>query len=312
MDPLVAVPLVATVLLRATAAQLGACLPPRAAARLLTGASLVAAASCGFVLTVVAFDALAQVPAFAVRGGWSAAQVRGTGSLPAATGWPVAGVVVVLLAAAARRLLLVARDLAAAQLTCRALGPGAGGLVVLADDRPAAYALPGWTGRIVVSTAMLRALPATEQRVLLAHEGSHLRNRHHLHVQLTQLASAANPLLRPVERAVARAVERWADEDAAAEVGDRRTAARALARASLAGRGGAVVAGALAAVRVGAGDRVRALLEPAPRPHLALRAAVLVLTLATTLSAAGLARHTEVQYERARHQLSSSAAPGRG
>src|SRR5262249_649712 len=43
----------------------------------------------------------------------------------------------------------------------------------------------------------------------------------------------ANPLLRPTAASVARATERWADEDAAASVGDRRATARALARAPL-------------------------------------------------------------------------------
>jgi hypothetical protein len=36
------------------------------------------------------------------------------------------------------------------------------------DDLPDAYALPGLTGRVVVSTAMLQALPADERQVLLA------------------------------------------------------------------------------------------------------------------------------------------------
>jgi Zn-dependent protease with chaperone function len=102
------------------------------------------------------------------------------------------------------------------------------------DDIPGAYALPGFTGRIVVSTAMLHALPADERAVLLAHEAAHLTHRHHAYLLTAELAAAANPLVRPSLGAVRRAVERWADEAAAAEVGDRDLAARALARAGLA------------------------------------------------------------------------------
>lgn len=317
MDPLAIVPLVAALLLPRTAPWLSSRLPPRAAARLLTGAGLVAAVSCGFVLTVVAFDALAQLPALAARGQWSAQQVHSTVPLPPAVGWPVAAVVAVLVGTAVLRLVRVGRDLTVAQLACRALGPGAAGLVIVDDDRPDAYTLPGWRGRIVVSTAMLAALPPDEQRVLLAHEHSHLQHRHHLYVQLAELAGAANPLLRPLTPAVAGAVERWADEDAAQQVGDRRTAARALARASLAVETSPQSAlrparsVALGAVGASAGDRVRALLVPAPSQHLALRAAVVVLMAVTAASTLGLARHTEVQFEQARQSCTGCQQPVR-
>ena len=50
---------------------------------------------------------------------------------------------------------------------------------------------------------------------------------------MAHLAAAANPLLRPVSAAVAYTVERWADEDAAAEVDNRRLAARTIGKAAL-------------------------------------------------------------------------------
>lgn len=305
MDLLAVVPVLAAVLLRSAGPWLGRTLPPRAATRLLTAASLVVALSCGFVLAVLAFDALAQLPVLARAGGWSIEQVHRTVRLPPAAGWPVAAFVLALLVAALLRLATVGQHLAAAQTACRAMGPGASDLVVLDDARPQAYTLPGWRGRIIVSTAMLAALPPSEQRVLLAHEHSHLRQRHHLYIQLTELAAAGNPVLRPLTGTVTRAVERWADEDAADQVGDRRTAARALARASLASAHpprplqAQEPASTLGAVRDGVRDRVQALLAPAPPRRLALRAAVLLLTTATAASAIGLARHTEVQFERA-------------
>ncbi len=57
--------------------------------------------------------------------------------------------------------------------------------------------------------------------MLLAHERAHARNSHYLFTSAARLAAAANPLLRPVAAEVGYAIERWADERAAAETGDR-------------------------------------------------------------------------------------------
>lgn len=106
-------------------------------------------------------------------------------------------------------------------------------LIVAASDVPQAFAIPGRPGRILVTSAMLSALRPDERRVLLAHERAHLAHRHGPLVTAATLAAAANPLLVPVRSAVVFLVERWADEQAATAVGDRRTTARALARAAL-------------------------------------------------------------------------------
>ena len=113
---------------------------------------------------------------------------------------------------------------------------------------------------------MLRLLPADERRALLAHEAAHLRRFHTGYVLLASLAAAANPLLCPVARQVRLAVELWADQIAAHEVGDARMAARALARASLAASrlrqpGGSRLAAAGPDVRA----RVHALTHLPPR-----------------------------------------------
>jgi Zn-dependent protease with chaperone function len=76
----------------------------------------------------------------------------------------------------------------------------------------------GLRGRIVVTTGLLHNLEPAERRAVLAHEAAHLRGHHQIYVQLTELAAAANPLLRPVARAVRYGVERWADEPAPALV----------------------------------------------------------------------------------------------
>jgi beta-lactamase regulating signal transducer with metallopeptidase domain len=101
-----------------------------------------------------------------------------------------------------------------------------------------AFALPGRrgggvSGRIVVSSGVLRAVDAGERQAVLARERAHLRHRHHRFLIVLRMAAAANPLLRPLSGAGAYAVERWADEDAAT-VTSRRQVARALGRAALA------------------------------------------------------------------------------
>jgi Zn-dependent protease with chaperone function len=106
-------------------------------------------------------------------------------------------------------------------------------LVVAASPTPHAFAIPGKPGRILVTAAMFGALDPAERRVLLAHERAHLTHRHAALSTAVTLAAAANPLLAPVRDTVAFLLERWADEEAASAVGDRRTTARALARAAL-------------------------------------------------------------------------------
>lgn len=113
-------------------------------------------------------------------------------------------------------------------------------LVVVAAEEAYAFAVPGsvfradeW--RILVSQGMLRVLNRRQRRVLLAHERAHLRHGHHRFRLVTQVAAAINPLLARADAAMVFLCERWADEKAAAEVGDRRLTARSLGAAALAG-----------------------------------------------------------------------------
>ncbi|WP_328791879.1 MULTISPECIES: M56 family metallopeptidase [unclassified Streptomyces] len=119
----------------------------------------------------------------------------------------------------------------------RALAAGSRSeLVVLEQEHPDAYALPGRPGRIVITSGMLRALSAAEREVLLAHERAHLRGRHHVLVAVVELAAHCHPGLRAVREPLRYALERVADEAAAQAVGDRRLTARAIGRAALAAR----------------------------------------------------------------------------
>jgi Zn-dependent protease with chaperone function len=294
-----ALPLLASLVLWLVGPWLGRRLPPHRAVRLLTAAMLVTALAAGFSLSVAGFVFIAQLPALGVLGHWSTTVVASGEPLPDGAATVAAAVVAVLLGAAGRRAVHACRDLVRAALTCRRLGPAVAGLVVVDDDVPDAYALPGLGGRVVVSTAMLRALPAAERRVLLAHEAAHLSCRHHVYVQVAELAAAANPLLRPAASAVRLAVERWADEVAADEVGDRALTARALARAGLvraAARRHSPTA-ALAAADSTVAHRARALLDEPPPPRSALAGALTVLMVLTAAAVAVTARDTEARFE---------------
>jgi Zn-dependent protease with chaperone function len=297
-----ALPLAVSVLLGVCAPWLGRRLPPATTVRLLTGAMLGAALATGFVLALAATLVVGQIPVVADEGHWSARALGAEVPVPASVG-VVSGITVcALLGAALRRAALSGRDLVRAARTCRRLGPDVDGLIVIEDDEPDAYALPGLGGRVVVSTAMLRALPSGERRVLLAHEAAHLAHHHHLWVQAAHVAAAADPLLRPAARVVRSAVERWADEVAAAEVGDRALAARALARAGLAraaGRRRAGLAVALAGADEAVADRARALLAGPPPRRRALAAALTALMLALSAAVLVASVGTEARFEAA-------------
>jgi Zn-dependent protease with chaperone function len=296
-------PLIASVALGLAGPRLGRALPPAAAVRLLTTAALVSALATGFALAVAAFGAIARVPFVSSTGHWSVTALDAGQHVPAVAGALAGSAVIALAITAARRALRSGRELVTAALICRDLADAAGGLVVIHDEHPDAYALPGIRGRVVISTAMLHALSGDERRVLLAHEAAHLSRGHHIYIQLAELAAAANPLLRPVARAVSAAVEREADEIAATEVGDRRIAARALARAGLARASASVrrpaLAGALGATDGNVVARARALLAPPPRHRRILAACLTTVILVTSAVSVVTAKRTEWRFETA-------------
>ncbi|MEU8075083.1 M56 family metallopeptidase [Catellatospora citrea] len=170
----------------------------------------------------------------------------------------------------------------------RAAGTPNAGLVVADWAEPFAVAVPGRPGHVLVTSGMLRVLSPQEQRVLFAHENAHLRRRHHRWVTVASWAAALNPLVSPMAVLVGRLVERWADEDAAVVVGDRRLVAQAVAKASLAGRR-RQVAPAMGMSGSGAVERVLAMQRPRPASRwqslVGVAALCLMVLVATAVAA---------------------------
>ncbi|MER7757759.1 M56 family metallopeptidase [Kitasatospora sp. NPDC097643] len=264
-------------------------LAPPAAVRALTCLALTAAAATVWSLSVLAFAGLVTVPAVRSRLSGDAHALAavdpvpwGLGALAAA----VLGVVTVRLSSAWRRHATGRRSLGVVRTA-----PAAGDLIVVADDRADAYALPGRPGRIVVTTGMLRSLCAEERAVLLAHERAHLMHHHHRYVAAAQAAVVVNPLLARLRDEIGFAVERWADEVAAEAIRSRRTALRSLARAALATACLPAPPPALAYLRHRVAARVAALQEERPvnRWHRVWPAAGAVLATFLALTDVGVA-----------------------
>lgn len=132
---------------------------------------------------------------------------------------------------------------------------------------------------------MLGALEPAERRVLPAHERAHLARRHSAPSTAVALAAAADPLLTPVRSTVTFLLERWADEEGAGAVGDRRTTVRAPARAALVAQ--RAQPGCAPHFSEHAVTRRIAALQTAPRPDLwPIGAAVLALGAPPALGAA--------------------------
>jgi Zn-dependent protease with chaperone function len=250
-----------------------------------------------FVLGTVTFTWVGQFPEIARYGPWSPTSLHARSPIPA---WPAAasGLLVLLATGwAARIVYRRTRAVLHVHRACRHLA-AAGHLVVVDDERPDAFTTPQPAARIVVTTGLLGALTSQERRALLAHESSHLAHRHAWWNMAADLAAAINPLLRPTARVIAHAVERWADEEAANAVGDRRLVARTLARAALLQHQPASD-GAVAATGGNVVNRVRALLAPAPTRHPSALAVLLALLLTTALTAAAVQHTGESLFEHA-------------
>ncbi|AXE24052.1 M56 family peptidase [Streptomyces globosus] len=238
-------------------------LHPRTATRLLTWTAVLLAVCSTLCLALLMVVGTAQLPGNPLPDGWSDPEVR-----KAVPYDEVAGRVAIpaLLAVTVSCLAAGWRHVRVRRQAARAVAGLAGrSVAVLPDQAAYAYALPAWRGggQVVVSSGMLAGLTPGERRALFAHERAHLAYRHHRFLLGVQLAARANPFLRPLRTAVAFTAERWADEEAAARTGSRRTVALAVGKSALVSRG----APGASLAHFAAGPvprRVAALLGPAP------------------------------------------------
>jgi hypothetical protein len=161
------------------------------------------------------------------------------------------------------------------------------GAVVLDDDVPAAYCLPGGGQRIVVSAGALAVLAPGQLQAVLAHERAHLRARHSAMLAAASALGCAFPRVPLLAQAGAQlaVLAEMAADDAAARRHDRGDLAEALvilARARA--RTGALAAGGPAALA-----RIQRLLAPPPRPGRTVRTACLAAGTAALIIPAAIA-----------------------
>lgn len=257
--------------------------PAVAAFVLATTAAVLALTSCVASGLLVALGVLRWDP---LTAGATWTLVRG---MPADRVTVLSGVLAVLgallLTVSAVRVVRMVVCVVAQYRVARSIVAGypAGSVVVRRDLATTARALPVRGGHVLVDAARWAAMGSALQRVVLAHERSHLRHRHDLHLLVGALCRAVNPLLAPVTDALAYALERWADEDAAREIGDRPLVARTLATVAL---DDAVRPAPLLAVAGGVVPRrVAALLGPAGSGLPSLRGAIVTAGLVVGLLA---------------------------
>jgi beta-lactamase regulating signal transducer with metallopeptidase domain len=153
-----------------------------------------------------------------------------------------------------------------------------------------AYTLPGRGGQVVMSSGLVGELTPEELAVVLAHERAHALHRHDRHVLIADLANAVVPVVRPLQRRLVFALERWADETAVAITGaDRRMVAHTLARVALSHDVGPAPAVAFGGLGVAA--RVEALLDPPSLSRARLWVTVMSVGIGTVAAAGAVQVH---------------------
>lgn len=282
-------------------------LHPRTATLLLTAVGAILAVCSTLCLALIMVVGTAQLPGNPLPDGWSDPEVRdavpydevaGKAAIPALMG---VGLLCARTVWRHRRIRL------RIQQALAGLPPSP--VAVLPDEESYAYALPGGSsgngrgngrgsgkggaegdgrGRVVVSTALLDCLDSREREALLAHERSHLAARHHRFLLAARLAAQANPFLRPLRTAIVFGTERWADEEAAQAVGDRRLVARTVGKAALVSHRTPAPTFAGLAAPGPVPRRVKALLEPPPEVRI-WPPAYTAVGLALWIAAAGTA-----------------------
>lgn len=275
---------------------------PKAAVWTLTVAAVASAVSAVGALVVLASPLPARVPWIATLGRWRPHAIEAGSPVPLAVSVLAAVALVLVALRAVREVRSLGVEAWQASRLAATVGRTRSEVVIVDDDVPHAHAVGlGITGRgnVIVSSSMLALLDPDEQAAMIAHERAHLRERHAMHLAVVRVATALNPLLVGLEGDLRLALERSADEAAAAVAG-RPVAAAAIARAAL----GAIehlrtpIPGlALHAHRVT--DRVQALLDE-PRERRRPPWALVAILVAAALALAWATHDTELFFEAAR------------
>jgi Zn-dependent protease with chaperone function len=297
-------PLAAALALSVTGPALARRLPPAVATLLLTAASMIVAATSVVSLVLLVATAVIRIPRVAAEGRLSTT-VLTQDPVSAVTGGVAALVLLLIVPFSIRGARQLWGESVRTYQLAQAFSGHPAGLAVVQDPRPQAFAvpaippLPGHAAiptRIIATDSLLRTLDPDQRRAMFAHEAAHLRRRHHWYLLLTNLAAVVNPLLSRLPDAVTEATERWADEDAARTVGDRRVLAQALGRAALSSLPRTVPAMAQAHVST----RVRALLGPPPRRRPLLSALIGLVLAGTAVAALDAVHETDQFFDAAR------------
>ena len=304
MNSVVYIPFAASVVVAALSRLATRRLWPRTAVWVIVVASAALALSTVGALVVLASPLPARLPLMAHAGRWQPDAVAAHSPIPSWISTAALALLAVLacrLGRELRRLSGEARD--AARLSAAVAGPAHGEeVVVLDDDVPRAHALGvglGRRGAIIISSAMLALLDDDERAAVLAHEQTHLRQRHSLFLGAIRLAAALDPLLATTRSDVRFALERCADE-AAATASSRPVVASALAKAAL----GVLHRGSRLAPGFGfhphrVTDRVDAMLDPPSRSSRPAWAVVAV-AVGAVIAVAWATHDTERFFESAR------------
>lgn len=305
MGVVVYVPFVAALAVATLSRLASSRLWPRAAVPAIAAAAVALALSTVGAVVLLACPLPAQVPFVAALGRWRPTAVAEYSPTPAWVSVIALVVLVALAWRAVRELRTLAAELGDAARLQRTIRERSNtGVAVIDDPVPAAHAVSGVVtsgGAVVITSSMLVLLDADEKAAVIAHERAHLRQHHAVFMAAVRLCSALNPLSASMVRDLQFALERWADEDAAATTG-RTTLASALAKAALAVLDSAAelpAATGPAFHRHGVTDRVAALLaEPNRRSRPAW--ALVALSLAAALALASATHNTEQFFEAVR------------
>lgn len=166
----------------------------------------------------------------------------------------------------------------------------AGAPVLLTDSPiPVAMSLPGRAGGVVLSTATLRLLEEEELAAVLAHEQTHLRQRHHAIAVITSgLARSLLwvPLVREIDAALPHYLEIAADEAAV-----RHTGVPAMASALLKLGTRPYAARESAALHAAGPERIGQLIAPLS-PRLGFGASLTLLSTLVTFALTSTVVHT--------------------